>query len=729
MKPKKLLKIFQKGSKAASKRKGKAPAEKYAWPSGIRIGVYGHSNSGKTVYFTILNEDCRVSKKLQISVSDMATYNEFLSNYRQIMGLDSSAGDGTIVDLRGEQNFPEHTEGDRLLRFNFTLDRGKKLSVVSYDYDGEAVSISSPGDLHEKVLDFMDRADGLIFFYDPKLLSTDLASQAQVASFVTMLERLAPLNSRLPIPVALVVTKSDVLPGFSGESESILVQLEDEQFLSEDFELFLEKVLSSKKIAANPAWASSVRNVLVKLKDCLTLVVGRTLNFQIFFISCTGQVPEKIGAEVGRSIYKPPKIIRPVGVQEPFYWMLKSVIRNRSISRFSRLARIIAYAGIIWTVAYSLPYLYHLEYLLPHTTAVEENILKEHSNDYLGITDKERPTIVREYDRYSRALTVKWFFPEYALVAGRISETYRNFDLRNMMEYLDRSILHFSGIVAKPKLWPVRNPKDSSIVLSEDHKKLEENLNKYHAGDSTSTLFQRSDRVLGYWDLFKRSIVNSPDTLTWSLMTNQVKTDRDLYGKELSVAENKLMDALRAKKTTRVQMVVSESAGMELGDRVDRINGNNDPEYRLDAVLIELKDIRKKLGSGQERGMIDNYLSRTRDWSNSKKFRYRVEIVPDEGVLYVEVTRDGVDPTWSEFLPIYQDEEYEISWKVGNDIHIAFCEANKDCKRGSDPSDKIVLDGKYSIFEMGKDLHFKNIDKHVTLRFKPPLTESLPRLE
>ena len=728
MKPVKILKIFKKGARAASGKKGKAPEARYKWPSGVRIGVYGHANSGKSVYFTTLNEDCKVSKKLQISVTDSATAGEFLTNYRQIWGLDTTSNVGTVVDLRGEQKFPDPTEGERLLQFNAILDRSQKMSVVSYDYEGKAVSITESGDVKDKVIDFMDGAHGLIFFYDPKILGAELESQAHVASFVTMLERLAPLSARLPIPIALVVTKADILPGFTGENQTVLVSSEDEQFVSEEFEVFLEKVLSSNRIASNTEWAGSVRNVLVKLKEFLKIVVGRTLNFQIFFVSCTGQTPEKIGTDVGRSIYRPPKVIRPVGLQEPFYWILKSVSRNRSISRFRKVARFVATVSIIWAVVFSLPHLYHFKYIMPMTTKVEDNILEGYNGNYLALNKVERSRIYQKYDRYFRTVTVKWLFPKFVPVGQRISQYYKHFDIRDKINQLDQSIERFRAIVADPKLWPTRSPKDSSIVLKEQHTSLKASIEEFHVGDTTSLLYKRSGRTLWYWDKFAQSIIDPADTNVWSLISQQVSTEKSLYAAELSKAETDLMDVLTTKKESKVEKVVSKVAGSALEGMIDEINGNSDPEFRLDKAVKQLSDISGKLGA-DDRKKVNRYLSEAKKWKKRREFRYFVEKVPDDGTLYIEVTENGKDPEWSQFSPVYQDEEYTIKWKVGDDIHIGYCAVNQECNRGADPTDKIVLKSSYSLFDMERDLHFQDVDKHVTLRFKPSPTDKLPVLK
>ena len=279
----KIFKFFKKGSKAASKYKGKkGPASGKSWPSGIRIGVFGHANTGKTIYFTVLNEECKISKNLQISVTDNATAGEFLSNYRSIWGLGTSKSAGTVVDLRGEKKFPDPTKNDKLLMFKAIVDLDKKLQIVTYDYDGEALSISQTSEKTDIILDFLVGCDGILFFYDPKIMGAELESQARVAAYVNMLELLAPLHTRLPIPVAVVVTKADILPGFNGEQQVQLLRPEDEYLVSEDFEIFLEKVLSNNRISSDSAWAGSVRNVLIRMKDFLRAVLTRTLDFRCF---------------------------------------------------------------------------------------------------------------------------------------------------------------------------------------------------------------------------------------------------------------------------------------------------------------------------------------------------------------------------------------------------------------------------------------------------------------
>ncbi len=385
----KIFKLGKKGTRASSK-KDKGPASAFDWPPGIKVGVYGHHNSGKTCYFTVLNEECKISRDLQISVTDNATSSEFLGNRRSIWGLGTTTDVGTVVDLQGEQKFPDPTQRDKVLVFNAILDGDRKVSVVSLDYPGRAIAITGADEAREKVIDFMSACDGLIFFYDPKIMGSELESQAHVSSFVGMLERLAPQNKRIPIPIALVITKSDSLPGFSGDNQVVLISSDDEHLLSEDFDLFLNKILVSEKISSDPTWAGTVRTVLIRMADFLKVVVGRTLNFQIFFVSNTGQAPEKVGTDVGRSIYKPPPKIHAEGVKEPFYWLLNGILRNRKIARLRSITKAVAVVCILFAVAYSLPFMYHFTYLLSRTQQVEQEILKANDGNVFTATNEER---------------------------------------------------------------------------------------------------------------------------------------------------------------------------------------------------------------------------------------------------------------------------------------------------------------------------------------------------
>ncbi len=729
----KLFKFGKKGAKVASKagKKGSV-APQSPWPAGTRIGVFGHENSGKTVYFTVLNEESKISKNLQISVTDNDTAGEFLANYRAIWGLGTSGEAGTVVDFQGEKKFPDPTRTDKTLLFNAILDRNTKLSVVSLDYSGKAVSISEHGSDSEKIYDFMVGCDGLLFFYDPKIMGAELESQARIASFINLLEQLAPLKARLPIPIGLVITKADILPGFSGDDQTVLVDDENEYLMSEDFELFLERILESNKVASNSAWAGTVRSVLIKLKDFLRVVLGRTLDFQIFFTSCTGQEPEKIGTDVGRSIYAPPKKMQPIGVKQPMYWLLNAIVRNKKVSRVRQIAKLVTAISLIWIVLFSIPYVIHFSFLHPRPAKVESEVLETAGGNIYNASSKARDRIVKAYRGYERNIVTRWFFSPFLAPAQRLREGFAGYNKKEAEQNLDMQIAKLTSIVRDSTLWPTMNPSDSTVILGDEHEKLVSALESYRSGDETSKLYSRADRVLVYWELFTRSIIDPNDTTIWRTMHEQVQTNQSLYGNELSRAEIELGEALTAGKQKTVKKVVAKKAATELGDLISRVNSNPDPKYRIEDAVDELKKLRSSLDPNIDAAsisMIDRYIRRAQNWNSDRTYAYTIESIEGDGHLHVEVTSRGSDPAWSEQNQLIAGLKQKIEWKLGDQIHIALDTLRAAENWGKTASDKVFLNDRYSLFDMEGKISFDRVGRTVTIKFDPPLKDILPELK
>ncbi len=732
MDPAKLFRFGKKGAKKVASRSKKKGEKAPKWPSGTRVGIYGHTNSGKTCYFTVLNESCKTDRHLQISVSDHATAAEFLQHYREIWGLSTTVDTGTAIDLAGEKKFPDPTEQEKLIQFAATVDRGKKLNIVSYDYPGQAIDIAEASDMRENVLDFMLGANGLLFFYDPKLLQAELQNQAHVASFVNLIEQIAPLDARLPIPIGLVITKADILPGFQGESQTILISPEDEALLAEDFDVFLQSVLESNKVTVNAEWAASVRELLLKLSDFLRIVVGRTLDFQIFFSSNTGETPQKIGTDVGRSIYAPPRKLIPAGVREPMYWMLNSIIHNRSVSRFRKIAHWAATMAVIWVLLFSLPFAYQFWYLLPRTQQTENDILKAYDGNVMNTTSEERGRISRAYRDFQFKWSTKMIFPGFMPVAGRIKQVYDKFDIADASQQLDGTIQRFAKVVADTAQWPHMNPSDSALIMTDQMQQIVDDLNRFHQGDEQSPLYARAGRALNYWDLFSKAIKTPDDTTYWNIIKRQVGQDQDLYAKEITPAEKELGAALKAREVKKVQHVVAQQAEFEFSDAIiDQINKNDDPEYRLVTAVKDLRDLEKKLdpGDSKHRRMIDNYIDEAKAWSREREYKAKIETLPGNAHIHIEVTDPGQDPKWAELNQIFAGDDVTLKWRPGQDINVAIDLAGHPCHWGKDPSDMAVLKGKYALFDLEKGVNFANIGKKLTIRFEPSLVDRLPVLK
>ncbi len=735
MKLAKIFKLGQKGAKKVKRSKG-AAAPAAAWPEGTRVGVFGHENSGKTVFFTALYTQSKTTNDFHISVRDNATANEFFRNDMAIKGVDvDSGGTGTIAAKSVPKKFPEHTVKDVLLQFTAILDGGTKIPVVTYDYNGKAASISERSDEAENIRSFMADADGVLFFFDPKILGADPEVQARVSSFVNVLELIASLKSRLPIPVGLVITKADTLPGYSGEDKTILIRAEDEQVIAEDYEKFLERVLGFESLSADREWASSVRNILVKLREFIRVVVGRTLDFQIFFVSSTGNKPEKIGAEVGRSIYAPPDKVNPCGVTVPFHWMLNSIVRSRRLNILRRIAGFVVAISVIWIVICSLPFMIHFGGLLRSPIGIEKKALKEAGGNRLLMSPAQNSDVSNAYDRYGRRWLVKRMFPEYQAQAGYLEDLYGGIGASTAGGRLDAIIVQLAGIVADERSWPIYESAKDKLKIEESTKRLLDELKDMSSKDEEASA-KRAGRALTLWDLFIKYLKNRSDAAISQTIWDQV----DAYSRdpEYNQSEQKLGNDLRSVVGAGSAPAGSslQEANTSLGayeNLKGRINAKDaDPAFVLGEAADELVALRGRLVPGVHNAQIsaiNAFIAETQQYKQKRLYICVPKSIPDMGHLHIEVTESGESPKWSNTTQVFEGDPIRLEWKQGDDVYIAFDELKHKCNWGKQPSGLAVFEDDYALFEAEGDVVFRNIGKTVTIGFKGGLRENLPKLK
>jgi len=727
----KILKLFKKGAKAMPKGKGDvAGGGGFDWPSGLRIGVFGHANSGKTVYFTVLNEECKVSKDLGLSVTDNLTAGEFLTNYRALWGLGTSDGAGTMVDLREDKQFPPATSGEKILQFNAILDRSKNIPVVTYDYNGRAVSIKERHELADKVRDFMAGCQGILFFFDPKVLGAELECQAHVASFVNMLELLAPAGGRLPIPVALVVTKADVLPGFGGEPHTVLVKSDQEHFLAEDYEIFLEKVLTSNRIASNPTWAGSVRDVLVKLKDFLKLVVGRTLDFQVFFTSNTGVEPTKIGTDVGRSIYRPPDKMQPIGVREPFYWLLKSIGRNRKLSAFRKLAKYAVVLSLLFAAVWSAPHLYTFQFKLNRISGLEQRYWEGKATVH-EISQTSRNDLRDKYRAFSRSRFANWLFQDFTVQAEASYNFYRNVSEDADLRKLATSIAELTNVVNNKAAWPKPAPSGDTVVPTEQTTELENAIKHYTETPDDSPLHVRSTRALELWTLFKAALAQPESEEAWNAITRQ----NDLYPTMSPKPSNEIkalgsaMLAVVGKREVKAEHEENlEKSSAEFEAFSEKLSEETDPEYLLVTAVKKLKQFRSQL-QGEDVDRINEYLNEAKYFDKDREYRFTLTNCPPGHHLHIKVEPPGQTVEWPRPQQIRINRPASIIWKKGDRILIALHETDhggKDESWGETYKALAELDSDYAIFKMTQVITFST-GEQVSFSFEDDPRKKLPK--
>jgi len=736
MKFAKVFKLGQKGAKRIKKAKGGA-APPPAWPEGTKVGVFGHENSGKTVFFTALYTQSKTTNNFHISVRDNATANEFFRNDMAIKGVDvDSGGTGTIAAKSVPKRFPEHTVKDVLLQFTAILDGSKKIPVVTYDYNGKAASISEHSDEAEKIRSFMADADGLLFFFDPKILGADPEVQARVSSFVNVLELIVSLKSRLPIPVALVITKADTLPGYRGEETTILIKPKDEQVIAEDYETFLEKVLGFESMSNDREWASSVRNILVKLREFIRVVVGRTLDFQIFFVSSTGNKPEKIGAEVGRSIYAPPEKVNPCGVTVPFHWMLNSIVRSRRLNALRRIAGFVVAASIVWIALYSLPFALHFGHLLRSPLRTESKALKEAGGDHRLMSAAQNEDIFNAYRRYGNRWLVKKMFPEYQVQAGHMKDLYGGLGMSSAGGRLDVILGQLSGLIADEKSRPVYDRAKKTVKVDEGAKRLLGELRDIHSGDENEATYKRAGRALFLWGLYEQYLMNTSDAAIPTSIWEQIATDAK--SPDYSEAERKydaaLMNIVGKASPQSVPTLQEVNANLGEYDALkNEINGEDaSPEFVLGEAVTKLEAIRSSLVPGVHNAQlsaINAFLAEAKQWDKKRTYTFRLQSVPNDGHIHFEVTESGENPRWDKVGNQYmQGDKIDVEWQPGDEIHIAFDEAGAEERWGKSSTDMIVLRDKYSLFQMDGAVTLLKGNR-IQFSYKGGLKQQLPKLK
>ncbi len=736
MKLGKIFKLFKKGAKAAPKGKDQVVGGGFDWPSGMRIGVFGHSNSGKTVYFTVLNEECKVSKNLGLSVTDNITAGEFLANYRALWGLGTSDSAGTMVDLREDKQFPPSTPSEKILQFNVILDRSKNIPIITYDYNGKAVSIQERHELADKVRDFMYGCQGLLFFFDPKVLGAELQCQAHVASFVNMLEMLAPAGGRLPIPVALVVTKADVLPGFSGEGQTVLVRSDQEHLLAEDYELFLENILASNRIASNSAWAGSVRDILVKLKDFLKLVIGRTLDFQVFFTSNTGVEPTKIGTDVGRSLYKPPDKMQPIGVREPFYWLLKSIIRNRRLVAFRKLAKYAVVFSLIFAAVWSAPHLYSFHLKLNRISALEDR-LWEGKGTVHEIPEKGRLDLRTAYNSYARSKFTNWVFQDFAVQASYVYDYYNTISEDVDLQKLAKSIGQLTNIVRDSTRWPKVAPTGDTVVTTEETAKLESGVRHYTQAPDGSSLQTRSTRALELWDLFKAALVQRESQDAWDAIVRQVELYPTMTPKpsaEIKQLGATMLGIVNSRELEQKREVVHQKTTGEFDQFSARLSEETDPAFLLGTAVKKLRSYRRQLASDPDRqedvARIDKFLKDAKNFDKNREYRFTLSNCPPGHHVHIKVVGKGKPDEWPRPQQIRLNRPASIIWRAGDHIYIALHEKDhggEDESWGETYKALAELTSDFAIFEMTEIITLTATGQQISFSFEEDPKKKLPK--
>jgi len=416
-----LLKFLKKARK--KKPKEALPARPKV-PGVSRIGVYGHSSSGKTCFLTMLYEATRDDPTLRLTTLDDETSSELHRNIRMLKGVEKVVEDGRWREVTGERRFPDPTQEETELAFEVDLG-GTSLRFSSLDYPGREVALTKDGTSKESLSEYLEDSDCLLLLVQPDLLESDVLREEHLASLANLIQTIAAGRRTIPIPVGVVVTKADLLEGFESEEQSSIVEPGFDYVKTRGFGEFVEGVLQQPRMVGERNWAPRVKELLRRLRTLLEPLILRTPDFQIFLCSATGPLTEGVNV--------PPPELRPIGIKPPLRWAATRLITKRRLRGLRRFTKWVFFLTLLWIFCSSIPYLIHFRIVFPRPSVVEGQILAKHGLDrgtflradfVQDIPQAELESIAQAYERYSGSRTVRAFFKGFRAPAGVVQRLY-----------------------------------------------------------------------------------------------------------------------------------------------------------------------------------------------------------------------------------------------------------------------------------------------------------------
>jgi hypothetical protein len=307
-------------------------------PSIFNIGIYGHKGVGKTVFFTVAYVSSKQSPDFELmALGETQELLEEKYNLMRGQGMDIATGQ-RIASRR----FPPLSTGEQKLNFEIRIGRNTLVPIKTIDYSGELIYIDARGEIKQNLLEFFKNCECVLFFIDPDAIANEGERSNRVAAFTDLIGQLSGHEKKLRVPVGLVVSKADELAGFKSAEQSVLVHGGNGYIRALNFPGFLRGVLKQRLVTNRPDWKGELELMLNRLESFFKPLLNRTMDYQVFFISSTGNPPEMVTGPTGEKLRVPPEDLRPLGVSQPLRW---------AVGRVSCYRRGLIYRAILkWAV-------------------------------------------------------------------------------------------------------------------------------------------------------------------------------------------------------------------------------------------------------------------------------------------------------------------------------------------------------------------------------------------
>lgn len=456
---KKAFGIFKKQSAAAAPVKGAdAPFER----DDNVVLVFGHSNAGKTVYFSVLYELLKGSTDYKLSPLNNETAAALIENFNLMRGKQLKIKDGRQIEVEGERKFPTMTSETRILKFALDMSIRKGIKFYTVDYKGETLSIAEPGGLRKQFAKFFPYAQAALFFIDASVLDTDVLLREQIAAFQTIINDLRDCVSK-KIPIGIVITKADFLEGFSPSNPVELIPANAAIHKGKGRDAFIKGLASINERRFGEVWAKSCERVTRTLGNLIDSMTSYNVDFQFFFVTATG------GLEKVQTGVQPPREITPSGVPDPLIWSFQRILFNKRKQFWWRMTKWVMALSFLWMALFSAINLYHYAVVYDGKLAQCEKKYNQYFSAGPSPIDQKTANIINSnYDDYLKLFPVAEFFGARPLM-----------DFARERQRFVRSQISADVVIADEAEVPEDSPyKEATEAAQKDYAKLAGDVGK-----------------------------------------------------------------------------------------------------------------------------------------------------------------------------------------------------------------------------------------------------------
>jgi len=671
------LRYFKRAAKLAGKAKRRGAPGEPAEPidrSKYRIGIFGHKGVGKTVFLTAVYAFSKDSSDLQLlAMGETQAYLE--GNYNLMKG---GRGDQSRQGKIELPKFPDTSSARKNLNFSAQLGKTMNVPVEVIDYSGEKLYIDSGDGIPQDLIDFFQLCDCVLFLVDPRAINNEVELTRRVTSFTRLIEQISDSRRKLDIPIGLVITKSDELPGFKSGLQSTLVNSGTGFIKGLRFNDFINEVGKQPSLTNYPEWKKTVREVLSRFQLLFDPLVKNTLDYQIFFVSSTGGLPQEASEESGDTYKVPPKDFRPLGVSQPIEWALRRIRSCRRAAVFNIISKWLLFTALLLTLIVFSLNIYNkkkIDSLVHSVTGLKLDGLEAYSS------------LAAAFNDYSDNFIIKLFFGDFKRAAY---EKYNFFAGVSGNDWLRGQFAQF-GMV-----------KDSAAVLINTANDPGSDSVSYNAALSSLK------RLLVMAEDLERSVKTQGYSTAW--MTADLKAWTETLNKMPS-----------AKDHAKVFKLISEYEDLKrnLGQSLD----NKNYGYLLDLSDPDnfpgkLSRLKEKLDESADIPGIEKYIRGADDYIK------RVNSIEKDG-SYVYFTVSGADQVSNGYYikfgqqPGFPEGALDVSSRerirlpAKSDIEIKLYEVNN-----ATAQDNCIIPPGFEILSWdNKKLCFKGKNLNIKLRF------------